>query len=386
MIPSRLKRLYALAISIGIAVIVLGLGLLVPVVGTATDFSIYNTGWNGTSGLAVKTYETGKLVPTLEVRGTGVEVEPVIISFTRMDLNPGTSCLVIIGPSKAFSDADAAYAAQFLAQGGLVFLADDFGTGNSLLTKLGVSSRFSGNLIVDLAFEKKPEFTVAYNFDDQSPLTEGVSMMLLNYPSSISPGANATVLATTSEASWMDKDGNEFMDEGEPMGPFPFLTVERVGNGTLLLLSDPSVLINSMTDHLDNGVFVDNLLAYCSQGRSAVIIDESHRNYIDPISFSIRMLGGLTEGMRLALVVVILVAFFLATTDVVMRTRRIMVRVWRRMWRALTGLFRRERAEEEHRFKSDDELIEEVLAKHPDWRRGVVSRLLRQINRHGSVK
>jgi hypothetical protein len=386
MIPPRLKRFYALAISIGLAVTVLMLSLLVPIVGTTTDFSIYNAGWNGTSKLAIKSYQVGKLVPALEVRNTGTGIDPVVTSLADSGIDPARGALFIIGPSKPFSKSDGDYVAGFLSAGGTVVLADDFGTGNSLLSQLNTTSRFADQLVVDFAFEKKPEFVVAYNFVEGSPLTDNVSMMLLNYPSAISKGSRASVLATTSSASWMDMNGNEFRDPDEPVGPFPILTVESVGLGTLVLLSDPSVLINSMAQYLDNAVFADNLLAFASEGRSQVLFDESHRNFVNPIAFSMRLTGQLSDGSRFVIVLVAVTAFFLTTTDIVPRTYRLATRTGLRVWRYLAGLFAHRREETVDTFMSDEELVGKVLEKHPDWRRGVLTRLIRQINRHGAVK
>lgn len=386
MIPKRLRRFYALALSLGIGITLLALSLLVPIVSTTTDFSIYNTGWNGTSKLAIKTYQAGKFVPTLEIRNTGTEVDPVVKSFTTADIEPSRGAIFIIGPSTSFSKTDGAYVSSFLANGGIVVLADDFGTGNSLLSQLNTTSRFADQLVIDFAFQKKPEFVVAYNFEVQHELTTGVSMLLLNYPSAISPSSNSTVLATTSSASWMDLNANEFRDPNEPVGPFPLLTVETMGRGTLVLLADPSVLINSMEPYLDNGVFVDNLLRFASYGRSQVLIDESHRDFFDPIGFSVAFLGELSETARLAIIVFVIVAFFLATTDILARTWRLAKKVSLKVWGKVTGLFVRRRPAEVDTLMNDEELLGKVLERHPDWKRGVLTRLIRLINRHGAVE
>ena len=385
MMPSRLKRFYALALSIGLACVFLALSLVVPVIGTATDFSIYNTDWNGTSGLAVRTYQTGKFVPTLELKNTGASVEPAIIALDRVSLDPATSSMVIIGPSKAFSDADGDHVRQFLERGGKVLLADDFGTGNSLLARLGTTSRFTGSLVVDLAFLKKPEFAVAYEFDRTNDITYNVSLVLLNYPSAVSPGANASVLASTGAASWVDSDEDLYRDEDETSGPFAILTVERIGKGTLVLLSDPSILINSMYGQLDNSVLVDNLMAFVSEDRDAVLIDESHRSFFDPLSFSSKALAGVSDGAKLAFIVFIVIAFFLATTDAVSRTYTLLRRLSGKVWSIMTRWLVKEEGPKVDTFMNDDEILSKVLERHPGWNRGMLARLLRQIGRHGDV-
>ena len=67
-------------------------------------------------------------------------------------------------------------------------------------------------------------------------------------------------IASSSIASWLDSDANRAQDIGEPKGPFPVIARERLGQGSIILLSDPSVLINGMREQLDNAVLADNLL------------------------------------------------------------------------------------------------------------------------------
>ncbi len=385
MMPSRLKRFYALAVTLGLACIFLALSLVVPVVGTTTDFSIYNAGWNGTSGLAVRTYKTGEFVPALELRGTDASIEPAIIALDRVELDPLTSSIIIIGPSRTFTKADGDYMSDFLQGGGTVLLADDFGSANTLLAYLDTSSRFTKNLVLDLAFEKKPEFVVAYNFEE-SDLTEEVSTILLNYPSSLKPSASAEVLATTSQASWVDLNDNMYKDDNEVSGPFPLLSVEQVGKGTLILLADPSILINSMYDQLDNSVLVDNILAFLSEGRTDILIDESHRNFFDPLSFTSNVLMGIGEDAKLALIIIIVVAFFLATTDVLQMTCRFILKSMNTAWSRVLRKFTKEQATMPDAFLNDDEILRRVMERHPNWNKGVLSHLMRQLQRHGAVK
>ena len=386
MMHSRLRRFYALAVTIGLAALLLSLSLIVPVTGTTTDFSMFNTDWNGTSDIAVRTYKAGALVPSLELRELGTDAQPVIVPIDRAGLDPSTAAIVIIGPSKTFTAAEGAYVRDFLERGGVVVLADDFGTGNSLLANLNTTSRFTNDLVVDLAFEKKPEFAVAFDIVQGSPLTKNVSMLLLNYPSAITPSPDAETLARTSAASWVDLDGDQFKDPGEQAGPFTLLTVERIGGGTLVLLSDPSIMINGMAGQLDDSVLVEDLLAFAAEGRTEVFIDESHRNYFDPISFSSTLTGSIGQQAKLALVTVVIVAFFLATTDVLQRAYGLVTRTAHGLWGRIVRLLSKEEPGAEHRLMSDDEILGKVLERHPGWSRGALTRILRQVDRHGGAK
>ncbi|MFW5927859.1 MAG: DUF4350 domain-containing protein, partial [Thermoplasmatota archaeon] len=165
---------------------------------------------------------------------------------------------------------------SFMKKGGIVVLSDDFGSGNSLLNGLNTSSRFIGDPVLDLSFEKKPDFGVAYNVRD-SDITQNVSYVLLNKPTGIVPDRNATSYMNSSEASWIDKNNNGMNDPGEERRHIPLLTMEEYGDGKLILVSDPSIFINSMREELDNRILTNNILDNASSGRNNIVFDESHR-------------------------------------------------------------------------------------------------------------
>ncbi|MEM4277418.1 MAG: hypothetical protein QXQ13_08065, partial [Thermoplasmata archaeon] len=63
----RLQRGYAAIAMVVTAIVFLAVSMQSPVVSTTVDFSIYNSGWNGVSGLAVLTYRAGKFAPSFQV-------------------------------------------------------------------------------------------------------------------------------------------------------------------------------------------------------------------------------------------------------------------------------------------------------------------------------
>ncbi len=264
---NKTVRRFVVYISIiSVVALLFALSMLAPLVTTDADFSIYNTGWNGCSSLAVKTYRTGSFVPNLELAG-GEEIEVVQRGLTSYDVDPSTTSLVFIGPDKTMGEDDADFVHSFLENGGKVLIADDFGTGNTLLQLLNTSSSFRNTPLMDLSFEKSPNFPVIYDLAPD-PLTDGVDMLMLNHPTTLSLDPEATALVNSSAASWI---------EGGTPRKHPILSIERYGDGELILLSDPSVLINSMLDKRDNSIFVDNLLGYLSHERERIIFDESQR-------------------------------------------------------------------------------------------------------------
>lgn len=270
-----MRRVTVYMITAAVAALILLFSVSAPLLTTQSDFSIYNTGWNGCSDLAVRTYQTGKFTPNVRL-SNGKEMEVVQKEINSYEIEPNSSSILFIGPDQSFNGPEADYVHRFMLQGGNVLLADDFGTGNSLLNELNTTSRFIGSPVLDLSFEKQPKFSVVFDLAEH-PMTENVSSVLLNKPTAISKDANATALMKTTQGSWLDKNNNGSKDQDEDYGSYDVMTVEDYGLGKLVLLSDPSILINSMRDELDNRQLGNNLLNFITEDRESVVFDESHR-------------------------------------------------------------------------------------------------------------
>ena len=129
-----------------------------------------NTDWNGCSNIA----SVGQNVTLL-------------LSYDRLPAN-ATSLLAIIGPSTDFSGDQSSKIANFLEAGGNVLLADDFGTGNSLLRALNVSASFSRKPLADLYYySRNPSFPLITDFSP-SPATVNLTAVVLDHPSYIDIG------------------------------------------------------------------------------------------------------------------------------------------------------------------------------------------------------
>ena len=371
MIPS-MKRLYKYLLIYGLAAILIVSALTVPVLTTNSDFSIYNTDWNGCSKLTERTHTLGKLLPSISVKNSDAEIMVVHNSFINYDLEANSSSILIIGPSLAFSDEEAIYIQDFLLDGGKVLLADDFGTGNDLLKKINATSRFSSSLLIDLAYEKKPQYGVIFDLEDH-PITANVSRILLNYATTLIAGKNATVLARSSTGSWLDSNMNGRMDENEKKGPLPVLAVESYGNGELILISDPSILINLMYKYLDNSIFDDNLLGYLGDGKDVMLIDESHRDEITFIFFAVAVTSTLQKVGILLLVVVTL--FIVGTNfpqQIIIRTRNKIADFLKRLSKKKS-------------IYSADEVIDKVISRNPTWDRKILTKIVKEMGKEGGV-
>lgn len=386
---SRLRRGYAAVAVLAVAIAMLIVSMTAPVASTSTDFSIFNSGWNGTSQLAVLTYRLGKFVPTFEFESTGTDISVEQLDLTDVTLDPHTNSLLIIGPTKPFTDSEGKYVGDFVRAGGVLLLADDFGTGNSLLEGMNATSRFSRNLVVDLAYEKQPEFSVLFDID-QDPLTNNVSTLLLNYPSSlIVDAASTTTIARSSIASWLDVNGNRLQEWGEPRGPFPVIAREGLGAGSIILVSDPSVFINGMREYMDNAVLANNTISQVCFARSSVYFDESHREFLDPISITLEYTGEISTNAKAALAAVALVLTLWISTDLVdqllafgkTRTRRAIAFIAK----ILPGWLLRKKKERVPERPGIEDTIERLAKEHPEWRMGLLRYLLREGERHEKV-
>lgn len=364
----RVRVLYIYALVIGLATLLIALPLSVPAVTSEEDFSIYNTSWNGCSSLAVKSYRLGGIKPTFQVRGTSSSLEIVQLPPQEWNLDPEGDALVIVGPDRPFTDADGKVIGEFLQKGGVLLLADDFGEGNSLLTRLNTSTRFTGRLALDLSFSKKGEFMMVSDVRP-SVITENVSFLLLNYPSTLTPSPRASVVAYSSPTSWLEVERNERMDPEEPRGPFPLIAIEQVGRGVLITISDPSLLINQMIEKADNSIFVGNLIRYLTGGGRRVLFDEYHREYPSPLTFSSTLAGVLSPGSGALLPALLLVLGAAYVGGVHTKGLSLLGRILERLFRGgeeegegspdpLEGLFGDERAEAE-------EILRELESLNP---------------------
>jgi hypothetical protein len=362
----QIKIAYRYLFVMGAGALLLFLATLVPVISTTTDFSIYNTGWNGCSGLGRDVYATGSFLPTIDISSSSEErVSHNTLSEMRGKLDPEMSAIIIIGPSKGFSDDERDFIHDFMVSGGVVLLSDDFGSGNSLLSELNTTTRISPEMMLDLSFMKKAEFAVT-NDIAADPLTSGVNAILMNYPAVIHPAPYATVLINSSSSSWLESNENLRQDADEEIGPFAIFTKESYGRGELLVLSEPSLLINQMKSKLDNGILVQDIISYLSANRTTLLIDESHRDPTDPVHFMNDFVSGMEVPYKITVLTILLGAFVLLQTPAP-----------RYLLNAVRKGIDRLMKEPATTAPSIDSTIASVMNDHPDWNERVLRQLVK---------
>ncbi|MFO8050830.1 MAG: DUF4350 domain-containing protein [Thermoplasmatota archaeon] len=360
----QVRTAYRYFLIMGIGAILFLFSTMVPVLSSNADFSIYNSSWNGCSDLGKDVYRTGSFLPTIDISGSSEE-RVVHNSFKEIgeDIRPADSAILIIGPNIGFDPEEGRFMDEFLNQGGLLLLADDFGSGNSLLGHLNTSSRLSKDIMIDLSYMKKGEFAVTSDLASH-PICTNMTSILMNHPSVIEPSSVADPVINSSQTSWLDSVRNDKLDPEEREGPFPILTVEDYGRGELVLLSEPSLLINQMKEHMDNGVLISNLIKYISQGRGTVVIDESHRDLTNPVQLANIIITDTNPGEKVAIMTVVSGIFLLVSSPLPKRA----VRFTRKGIDRLLG----EKEEKGNRMDP----INEVMKRHPDWDRVLLERII----------
>lgn len=220
---------------------------------STSDFRCDNPFWNGLSKM--RSYGVLQLSSLADLRGEAEEGGLLVI------------------PYKPFESSDVELLRAFLKNGGVLIIMDDYGYGDKLLSQLGIGEiSFTHEILVDSLFHyKSPVLPRAIRFSSELP---GVEYLTLNHASTLDASGSAEVLAWSSSFSYLDLDGDMEYDDDEPMGGFPVVARIRWGEGWVIAISDPSILINSMIDLPDNRLFFERLLEL--HGVRGILLDVSH--------------------------------------------------------------------------------------------------------------
>jgi hypothetical protein len=208
----------------------------------------------------------------------------VVDSTAEIDSEPPKTALIVI-PYMTYEERELAAIKSFLEEGGELVLMDDFGYGNSVLEYLGIRCRFSGAPLLDPLFSyRRPWFPKISDF--AAGITRNrnaVRLVVLNHATALENVTPDEILAWSSHTAYLDLNGNEAYDEGEPESLLPVAAVTRYGRGTVVLVADPSIIINTMVLRDDNDAFMKAVLGL--GGDRAVAVDTSHLAR-DPVDVS----------------------------------------------------------------------------------------------------
>ena len=278
-----------------LVLVVLGVVVLLAVgVAASTStaaFGTYNPAWDGTAELRTAADDAGlDLVVARETT-----------AYDRVPAN-GTVAIVL-SPDEPYDTADEERLARFVRDGGTLVVAEAYGPyGNPLLAAVGATVRVDGDPLRDERhYYRAPPLVEATNVSSH-PLVAESDAITLNHGSALAAG-NATVLATTSPYAYLDRNRNERLDDDETPDEYPVATIETVGEGQVIVVSDPSLFINVMLERPGNRAFVTALL----DGHDRLLVDHSHTADVPPLALAVLVVRE-SIALQLALGVVALVA------------------------------------------------------------------------------
>jgi hypothetical protein len=243
-------------VMVAFLVVVAALALMAHLSTTGLEYSRYNFEWTGTSAFF-----------SLAERQGARDLSSYADLAGRND-----TLLLVLVPGGPFSPDEIASVAAFLAGNNTVFIADETGEARELLAALGSTISVTPGNLSSVDREFRDPRSVIVHPDGEDPLTSNVTTVVLNRPGAVEGGET---LLSTSLFSWMDDDGDEKIGAGEEFSSYGVLARERIGNGTLYVLSDPGVFANGMLRARlsgENTLFIDNVLGLCD----TVLIDLSH--------------------------------------------------------------------------------------------------------------
>ncbi|WP_121820741.1 DUF4350 domain-containing protein [Halostella salina] len=323
---------------------------------SSAGFGAYNPAWDGASDLRTIADEQG------------TESQIVRDTAAYDTLGPNETVAVVLSPDEPYDANDTERVRTFVENGGTVVVAADFGAnGNDLLAGLGADARVDGAPLRDERhYYRAPALPVATNVSNHS-LTSGVRRVTLNHGSAVN-ASGATVLIASSSYGYLDRNGNDTIDDNETLASYPVATVERAGDGRVIAVSDPSILINAMLERTDNRAFAGNLLG----SADTVVLDYSHSEELPP-------LVALQLTVQRSAVLQVLLGV-LGVLGVGAWARRPSVSV------PIPIPWSDDSPDNAGPFLSTEEVAETVRRRHPDWQADRVERVTEGIMRRRSER
>ncbi len=257
-----MPRLLLVGLTLTVVVAMVGYGSV-----STAAFGAYNSGWDGTSALRSTASGTGAQVTVAQETG----------AYDRVPAR--RTVAFVVAPTSTYDSREILRLREFVRRGGvLVVAADDNESVNYLLQGLGARARLDGRPLRDARVNyRTPAMPMVSPGPNQSLVT-GVDSVTLNYGTAVRP-RGATVVLNTSEYAYLDANRNGTIDGDERLAARPVATVERIGAGRVVAVSDASVFINAMLDRSGNRQFVRQLV----DGRSRVLVDSSHAARLPPV-------------------------------------------------------------------------------------------------------
>ncbi len=246
-----------------------------------SQLSAYGDDWNDLSDFVADLRQADHTVKSLVS-------SPIIFNeMSKSDKN--NSVLVIVGVEKEYSEVEAGALRDYMKDGGNIILADDFGYGNSVFRgPYDAGVKFYGDQLYDMNRWTDPghPHNASYAIIDVDIPTLGFTGKQLLFSSAtalqINAGGKALSLASSSQQSFVDKDGDGEGGAAEvankTVGGVPVIAEVTAGSGRMIVISDPSIFINQEYGELDNREFIMAVVNYLAGGVKTTVIFEESRH------------------------------------------------------------------------------------------------------------
>lgn len=232
---------------------------------------------------------------------------------SRDQVKPGVESSVLIAiPYLPYEEKELSQIEGFVRGGGTLLLMDDYGYGNQVLRALGLEMEFAGDPLLDPYLNYRNQW-LPLVVDLAPELKEaGIEHLILNHATALAISGPYEVLARSSDTAYIDSDRNGSWSEDEARGPLAVAVRATLGRGTVIAISDPSILINSMVGRGDNGAFLRYLISRAGES-PRIVLDTSHLTQT-PLDRSKDSWAMARERVALPYSQVLLVAAILALT------------------------------------------------------------------------
>jgi hypothetical protein len=264
---------------------------------SAQDFMTSNKMWNGVNSFVT------------EYGATVVESE------ASLEQSPSESVIITI-PYLEYSPNELAGIKHDLANGSQIVIMDDFGFGNQLLQYLELELRFFNYELLDPLFCYKTPYIPRITDFSPDIQNAGIQAIALNHATALDTTTGWTVLAWSSQNSFLDINSNGTQDKAEPSGPFPVAAGRNYDAGYLVVIADPSLIINTMVTQNDNRAFI-NYIIHSHYDNPGVMMDVSHLS-TSPLDQSKVTLADVRQWLNNPYILVILTAIIFVIFTVYM--------------------------------------------------------------------
>jgi hypothetical protein len=220
------------------------------------NYRVDNPAWNGYSELSKKTGALS-LSTFSDLPSTGEGTALILVAYEQ------------------FTEQELTLLRNYVGSGGTLALLDDYGYGNQVLGGLELDAQFSGQTLLDPLFNYKNQWFPTTTDFAGTAANVNVSSIVFNHATYLNKTGRMNILANSSSFSFSDIDNDNIWDSGEPSGTLPVAAFTKYAQGYVVIVSDPSLGINSMLDLNDNFEFISKILSIESSNPQ-VYIDQSH--------------------------------------------------------------------------------------------------------------